>query len=91
MQTISGNSGNAIDQIFGCPKALIGMIHCPPFPGSPRYRGETLEQIYDVCLRDAEGLIGNGLQGLVIENHGDVPFSKPDEIGPETSAFTINV
>lgn len=87
MQTISSNSGNAIDQIFGRCKALIGMIHCPPFPGSPRYRGETLDQIYDSCLRDAEGLIGNGLHGLVVENHGDVPFSKPDEIGPETSAF----
>lgn len=87
MQTISDNSGSAIDQIFGRPKALIGMIHCPPFPGSPRYRGETLDQIYDACLRDAEGLIGNGLHGLIVENHGDVPFSKPDEIGPETSAF----
>jgi membrane complex biogenesis BtpA family protein len=87
MQTISGNSGNAIDHIFGRPKALIGMIHCPPFPGSPRYRGEPLDQIYDACLRDAEGLISNGLHGLVVENHGDVPFSKPDEIGPETSAF----
>lgn len=87
MQTISDNSGSAIDQIFGRPKALIGMIHCPPFPGSPRYRGETLDQIYDACLRDAEGLIGNGLHGLIVENHGDVPFSKPDEIGPETPAF----
>ena len=87
MQTISDNSCSAIAQVFDRPKALIGMIHCPPFPGSPRYRGETLDQIYDACLRDAEGLIGNGLHGLIVENHGDVPFSKPDEIGPETSAF----
>lgn len=87
MQTISDNAGSAIDQIFGRPKALIGMIHCPPFPGSPRYRGETLDHIYDACLRDAEGLISNGLHGLVVENHGDVPFAKPDDIGPETSAF----
>ena len=87
MQAISDNSGGAIKQIFGRPKALIGMIHCPPFPGSPRYRGETLDQIYDACLHDAEGLISNGLHGLIVENHGDVPFSKPDDIGPETSAF----
>lgn len=87
MQTISDNSGSAIEQIFGRPKALIGMIHCPPFPGAPRYRGETMDQIYDTCLRDAEGLIANGLHGLIVENHGDVPFSKPEDIGPETTGF----
>ncbi|MEM5477359.1 BtpA/SgcQ family protein [Pacificibacter sp. AS14] len=87
MQTISDNSGNAIEQTFGRSKALIGMIHCPPFPGSPRYKGETLDQIYDACMRDADALISNGLHGLVVENHGDVPFSKPDDIGYETAAF----
>ncbi|MCB5200485.1 BtpA/SgcQ family protein [Loktanella sp. TSTF-M6] len=87
MQSISDNAGNAITQLFGRPKALIGMIHCPPFPGSPRYRGETLDQIYDACMRDADRLISNGLHGLVVENHGDVPFAKPDDIGPETPAF----
>ncbi|MGJ8545425.1 MAG: BtpA/SgcQ family protein [Sulfitobacter sp.] len=87
MQEISDNSGNAIEQTFGRSKALIGMIHCPPFPGSPRYKGETLDQIYDACMRDADALISNGLHGLVVENHGDVPFSKPDDIGYETAAF----
>ena len=87
MQAISENPDGAINQIFGRSKALIGMIHCPPFPGSPRYRGESLNQIYDACLRDAEFLINNGLHGLIVENHGDVPFSKPDDIGPETPAF----
>lgn len=87
MQAISENPDEVIHQIFRRSKALIGMIHCPPFPGSPRYRGESLNQIYDACLRDAEFLISNGLHGLIVENHGDVPFSKPDDIGPETPAF----
>lgn len=87
MQSISDTPDTAIEQIFGRPKALIGMIHCPPFPGSPRYQGDTLDQIYDACLRDAEALISNGFHGLIVENHGDVPFSKPNDIGPETSAF----
>ncbi len=38
-------------------------------------------------MRDAEALIEGGMHGLIIENHGDIPFSKPDDIGPETSAF----
>lgn len=87
MQLISDRTPGAIRDIFGRDKALIGMIHCPPFPGSPRYRGETMDVIYDACMRDAERLIEGGLHGLIVENHGDVPFSKPDDIGPETPAF----
>ncbi|WP_226626516.1 BtpA/SgcQ family protein [Alloyangia pacifica] len=87
MQLISDRTAGAIRDIFGRDKALIGMIHCPPFPGAPRYRGETLDAIYDACMRDAERLIEGGLHGLVVENHGDIPFSKPEDIGPETPAF----
>lgn len=87
MQTVSDNNSSAIREIFGRDKALIGMIHCPPFPGAPRYRGTSMDAVYDVCMRDAEALIGGGLHGLMIENHGDIPFSKPADIGPETAAF----
>jgi len=87
MQTISDNYSSAIREIFGTDKALIGMIHCAPFPGAPRYRGTSVDAIYDVAMRDAEALIEGGLHGLIIENHGDIPFSKPEDIGPETSAF----
>jgi membrane complex biogenesis BtpA family protein len=87
MQLISDRSSNAIREIFGRDKVLIGMIHCPPFPGAPRYRGEPVEAIHDACLRDAERLIQGGLHGLIVENHGDIPFQKPDDIGPETPAF----
>ncbi|CVI58567.1 BtpA/SgcQ family protein [Agrobacterium leguminum] len=87
MQTISDNAANAIKEIFGRNKALIGMIHCPAFPGAPRYRNASMDAIYDACMRDAERLVEGGMHGLIVENHGDVPFSKPDDIGAETSAF----
>lgn len=87
MQHISDRSAGAIKEIFGRDKVLIGMIHCPPFPGAPRYRGQSLDTIYDACMRDAERLVKGGLHGLIVENHGDVPFSKPEDIGPETPAF----
>ncbi|RWA69038.1 BtpA/SgcQ family protein [Mesorhizobium sp.] len=87
MQQISDNPASAIREIFGRDKALIGMIHCPAFPGAPRYRGADMKTIYDTCMRDAEALIEGGMHGLIIENHGDVPFSKPDDIGYETAAF----
>lgn len=87
MQTISDNNSSAIREIFGTDKALIGMIHCQPFPGAPRYRGAAMDTIYDVAMRDAEALIAGGMHGLIVENHGDIPFSKPEDIGPETAAF----
>lgn len=87
MTKISDTPQNAIVEIFGRPKALIGMIHCPAFPGAPRYRGAAREDILSFCLRDAERLIAGGMHGLLVENHGDIPFSKPNDIGPETAAF----
>ena len=27
------------------------------------------------------------MHGLLVENHGDIPFSKPEDIGHETAAF----
>lgn len=86
MQQVSDRSGGAIRDIFGRDKALIGMIHCPPLPGAPRYRGGGMGPILDACLRDAERLVAGGLHGLLVENHGDIPFAKPEDIGPETSA-----
>lgn len=87
MAQISDMPQNAIEEIFGQKKALIGMIHCPAFPGAPRYRGAARDQILSFCLRDAERLIAGGMHGLLIENHGDIPFSKPEDIGHETAAF----
>jgi uncharacterized protein len=87
MQEISDKSSSAIREIFGTDKVLIGMVHCPAFPGAPRYRGAAMSEIYDACMRDAEALIEGGMHGLIIENHGDIPFSKPQDIGHETAAF----
>lgn len=87
MNPISDRPAGAIHDIFGRDKALIGMIHCPAFPGAPRYRGDGMDAIYDACMRDAERLVQGGMHGLIVENHGDIPFSKPEEIGPETPAF----
>ncbi len=86
MTTISDRPASAIRDIFATDKALIGVVHCPAFPGSPRYRGAPIAQIYDTCLRDAEAYMAGGFSGLIIENHGDVPFSKPEDITPETAA-----
>jgi membrane complex biogenesis BtpA family protein len=83
---ISNDRGDAVLKIFQKRKVAIGVLHCPPLPGTPRYDGEAVEALYDRALRDAEAYVEGGIDGLIIENHGDLPFLKPHRIGPETAA-----
>ncbi|WP_279026997.1 MULTISPECIES: BtpA/SgcQ family protein [Gibbsiella] len=87
MGSISAEKNSAIQDIFSRSKAVIGVIHCAPFPGAPKYRGKTVSDIIDRALYDAENYLSGGVHGLIIENHGDIPFSKPEDIGPETAAL----
>lgn len=87
MVAISAEKNDAIQAIFSRPKAVIGVIHCDPFPGTPKYRGKSVSAIIERALRDAENYILGGVHGLIVENHGDIPFSKPENIGPEIPAL----
>jgi len=77
---------NAIQTLFGRRKVVIGVIHLPALPGSPGYLGQEMEAIIDVALAEAERYRSGGVDGLIVENHGDIPFAKPDRLGPETAA-----
>ena len=77
---------NAILRIFGRHQAVIGVIHSLPLPGSPHYDGEPVARIYDFACAEARRYREGGVDGLIVENHGDIPFAKPDELGPETAA-----
>jgi membrane complex biogenesis BtpA family protein len=79
---------DSIKQVFGRARGVvIGVVHCPAFPGSPRYEGRSSEALFEAALADASAYARGGVDGLIIENHGDVPFAKPEDIGHETSAF----
>ncbi|AJW99366.1 BtpA/SgcQ family protein [Burkholderia gladioli] len=81
---------NVIETLFGRRKAVIGMLHCLPLPGSARYQGQGIEEIVAFSVNEARLLVNGGVDGLIVENHGDIPFAKPDDIGPETvAAMTV--
>jgi uncharacterized protein len=65
-------------------RPVIGMLHAPPLPGSPRYAGDWPGVVQHV-LDDCEALIAGGVHGLMLENFGDAPFF-PDRVPPETIA-----
>jgi len=78
---------SAILSTFGRAKAVIGVIHCLPLPGSPGYDGEAPEVIVAHAVEEAQRYERGGVHGLIVENHGDIPFSKPEDLGPETAAL----
>src|SRR5215207_3278014 len=83
---ISADRASALDAIFAVRKPLIGDVHLPPLPGTPRYRGESLTAIIDRACADADAFVVGGMDGVLVENHGDIPFLQPSEIGPEIIA-----
>ncbi len=77
---------HAIEAIFGRRKAVIGVIHSLPLPGSPGYEGQPMDGIVAFAVEEAQRYRDGGVDGLIVENHGDIPFSKPEHLGPETAA-----
>lgn len=78
--------GSALHNIFGIEIPIIGDIHCLPFPGTPRYQGESIEEITTRAVSDALNYARGGADGVIVENHGDIPFLPPDQLGPEIIA-----
>lgn len=81
---MSVGAATVLDRLFGVRKPIIAMIHALPLPGSPRGRGCDLEQVYERAVAEALGFEQGGVDGLLLENAGDIPFLKPDAIGFET-------
>ena len=76
---------HALEALFGRRKAVIGMIHCRPLPGAPAYEGESMDSLVAFAVEEAARLKAGGVDGLIVENHGDIPFLKPEQLGPETA------
>jgi membrane complex biogenesis BtpA family protein len=76
-------------EIFKVDKPIIGVVHLPPLPGSPKHT-LPIEKILERALKDAKTYSDGGIDGIIIENFGDVPFY-PDKVGPETIAAMTHV
>ena len=77
---------NALLEIFDVSKPVIGVVHLGPLPGAPRYEGEPVEEVYRQGVRDAVTMAEGGLDGIIVENAFDLPFARPEDIGPATVA-----
>ena len=55
------------------PIGMIGMIHLKALPGSPGFEG-SIDAIEAAAIADANTLLSGGINAILIENFGDVPF-----------------
>jgi membrane complex biogenesis BtpA family protein len=69
-------------RLWGDKAPIVGVIHLPPLPGSPGWRG-SMDEVITHALEDAGHLITGGLDGILVENFGDAPFF-PGAVPPET-------
>ncbi|MCH7843278.1 MAG: BtpA/SgcQ family protein [Chloroflexi bacterium] len=70
--------------LFGPSKAFIGVVHLLPLPGSPRWGGD-MRAVIDRAEDEANILEQGGVDGIIVENFGDVPF-RTGRLDPETIA-----
>jgi len=54
---------------------LLGVVHLKPLPGSPR-ASASMKEIVKAALTDAKACQQGGANALIIENFGDIPFTK---------------
>jgi len=77
---------SALKAHFSKSKPIIGVVHLRSLPGAPRYEGEPMRDIIAAALKDVHTLVDGGIDGIMIENASDMPFSRPEHIGFETVA-----
>jgi hypothetical protein len=70
-------------------RTIIGMVHLPPLPGSPRWDG-SMTGVTAWALADARALVEGGADALLVENFGDAPFT-PGRVEPATVAAVTAV
>lgn len=77
-------------ELFGKPKAIIGMVHFPPLPGQPLYDSSSgLQGIVDRVAHDLEILVDCGFDAVLFCNEGDRPYRT--QVGPEAPATMASV
>jgi membrane complex biogenesis BtpA family protein len=76
-----------MSSLFGVPRALVGMLHVGPLPGSPGQRtaATSLDEQVARAVAEAEIYQAAGFHGLIVENMFDRPYLKR-RVGPEVVA-----
>ncbi len=76
--------------IFNTTNPVIGVVHLLPLPTSPRWGG-SLTAVIERAEQEATALAAGGVDGIIVENFFDAPFTK-EKVDPVViSAMTLIV
>ncbi len=79
-----------LTQIFNTTNPVIGVVHLLPLPTSPRWGG-SLTAVIERAEQEATALAAGGVDGIIVENFFDSPFTK-EKVDPVViSAMTLIV
>lgn len=76
--------GSPVEELFGVPKAIVGMVHVAALPGTP-FASMGVGAIVEQSVREAEALARAGFDAVMIENMHDRPYLRRN-VGPEIVA-----
>lgn len=75
---------------FQTAKPVIGMVHLPATPGTPRFDAlRSIDQVIAAVRADVDHLLAGGVDGLLFCNEDDRPYRF--ELGTETAAFMTRI
>ncbi|NJL82393.1 MAG: BtpA/SgcQ family protein [Chloroflexaceae bacterium] len=79
-----------LTELFEHSHPIIGVVHLLPLPASPRWAG-NLQAVIDRAEQETTALAAGGVDGIIVENFFDAPFTK-GQVDPATvSAMTLIV
>jgi len=79
-----------LQHIFKSPHPIIGVVHLLPLPTSPRCGG-SLKAVIARAEQESTALAAGGVDGLIIENFFDAPFTKGTVDPAVVSAMSLVV
>lgn len=84
------NSNVDLIQLFKTVNPVIGVVHLLPLPSSPCWGG-SLKAVIERAEREAMALASGGVDGIIVENFFDAPFTKEQVDPAVVSAMTLVV
>lgn len=79
-----------LNLLFKTKTPIIGVVHLLPLPTSPRWGG-SLKAVIARAEQEAAALASGGVDGIMVENFFDAPFTKGEVDPAVVSAMTVVV
>jgi hypothetical protein len=77
-----------LKHLFKTPNPIVGVVHLLPLPTSARWGG-SLKAVIDRAEQEATALASGGVDGIIVENFFDAPFTKSHVDPAVVSAMTL--